>query len=82
MSLPDYLYAEIFDHLDFHVLIKLRRADPAFSVIIDPLLKLRIVSKLVEKLRLRIKQKNKLIYFAQNIRLLQMISGMAILRYS
>lgn len=53
-ALPDYLYADIFDHLDFHALIRLRRAVPMFSEVVDPLLKQRIAQICVKNLRTRI----------------------------
>lgn len=53
-TLPDYLYADIFEHLDFHALIRLRRAVPMFSEVVDPLLKLRIAQICVKNLRTRI----------------------------
>ena len=57
MSLPDYLYEEIFDHLDFHALIRLRRAIPEFSPVLDPLLKLRIAQICVKNLKTKIETK-------------------------
>lgn len=74
--LPNYLYEDIFEHLDFHALIRLRRADPVFSDVVDPLLKKIIAQKIVKNL------KSKIVFFGTQWRLLQMFAGMADLRYS